>query len=97
MESDLDKKLEEIYWGWPQQDKPGEFIKTVKQAFIDAGYVQYDDRMRFDVHGKLEINGREWYDRFEKDLDNWFREKYNYDHLKENIESVAKKAAGIEQ
>lgn len=43
------------------------------------------------------MTGQEWYNRFDAALTDWFKEKYNYGFLKENILGVAHRAAGIEE
>ena len=84
-------------------DSDKESIKQIKQVFIDDGWRntnEYGIRIVTKEQLMNEINqpvitGQEWYDRFDDELELWFKEKSNYGFLKENIKEVAKRATGL--
>lgn len=103
MTSDLDKKIRTVLENAGVTYRKDMIAKDaavdqIKQAFKDAGYLTPQERATWhDEHFKQgHVTAQEWYDRFEKELEEWFQEEYNYGHLKENILDVAKKAAGTE-
>lgn len=74
-------------------------IGRIKQAFADEGYVNKIDNpnmigMYVDKDGYIykAMTGQEWYDRFEKEMDN---QPYKIDPMFSVAFEVAKKAAGI--
>lgn len=113
---DLDQKLEELLGeggtikhccGQSGCSDAASDIEQIKQAFIDAGYVQIpqvemerdptNNRPTFyTVNGKEVMTGQEWYDRFVK-IANGDEKHSDLTGWSEwdTIEIVAKKAAGI--
>lgn len=98
-DNDLDKKLEELldyadYSNNGADVKPKNVIvQHIKQVFADAGYTQ--EPHQFDVHGNLKINGQEWYERFEKELNEYY-EQAGADYVPQIVYEAAKRATGLQ-
>ncbi len=103
--SDLDKKLRALLTDSGLEDEPGvtidDYVKLIKQAFADAGYME-PDSYRIPPYY---FTGQEFYDRFKKELNKLFNEP-EIDYAIDNSTStdgltistflvLAKRAAGL--
>ena len=96
------------YWTLSDED-----VAQIKQAFADEGYVQMPQVemiTRFEsgkkpelfmVNGKEVMTGREWYERFEKELgEPQTFAGYGYDSVgydEDDVLAAAKRASGVEE
>lgn len=99
----LDDKLRVIYYRCDvsnnRTDKPlGEIeaIAQIKKCFADEGYLPLSSHQP-----PLTMTGQEWYDRFEKELDNYTHFSHQevvFDDgiIPEEVLEAAEKASGIE-
>lgn len=107
--SDLDEKLKAIELDRDEFDSinysyvrlSDAQILYIKQAFIDAGWLAPGTSMIVTAKGLPIMTGKEWYDRFEKELQFAVNTLKTYDDPMDyiavvNARQAAKKSAGIE-
>lgn len=107
---DLDKRLRNLDFESPTGRRiamnltPVE-IETIKQAFIDAGWLDNRDAKKlvdFKKHVKGCMTGKDWYKRFEKELrgkafpHHCAQDQANVLNVLTECQEAAKKASGIE-
>lgn len=97
--TNLDDKLKELVFKMAGGIKDGgeDEITQIKQAFADEGYVAKSELKSWSYTAEL-LTGTEWYDRFEKELNNL---GVNYKTgmtglMASEILEAAKRAAGLD-